>query len=441
MLDAPATVAGELSGFVAGFKGDNRLRNGDCVGYRIALDTDTIWDEDFATIIAAMVSVDNQQAVSEVWLGLGDDEGIAHEEPCGPTADDWLESGGSDWFGSGGWRFAQRPSNPFLQIRIVLRATPAAVRVKVTRLFAGQVFDPYLFNPHYEQAAEYNGWPKIANEEQVLHDFEDKAREACRTASYWAAQSFVRPFIVMREGEPRFPMLIGSVNSVLWYGIEPRHRLELYRELGCVGEGEVTLDCGAHAGQLAAYFALESGPQGRVIAFDPFAHNCLQVEAQAALNAPGRIRAVKAGVGARRQTLRVSILGQQTTAGDDRTSQDDTDIEIVPLDDYLDEKPTFIKIDVEGAEVDALIGAARLLRTCQPKIFIEVHTQFLGQFGYTLTDFFSKIPLDLYDVRFMVEGVDSAWRIYQPGLEAGVTTPLLVYAAPKAEEHSVLNGS
>ena len=90
-----------------------------------------------------------------------------------------------------------------------------------------------------------------------------------------------------------------------------------------------------------------------------------------------------------------------------------------------------LELHVEGAEVDALIGAAKLLRLCRPKIFVEVHTQLIGKFGYNLTDFFSQIPADLYDIKFIVEGVDSAWRPYEAGLEAGVTAPLLVFATPK----------
>jgi FkbM family methyltransferase len=423
LLPKQTKLTGEVSGFVAGIEGHGRLRDNDVVVYRISLDVTSIWDEDFATILAATINVDNQSAVSEIRVGLGDDGGLAYERACTPV--------GSDHFASGGWRFQNRPKNPYLQIRIILRETTAPIRVTAKRLFAGQDYDPYAFNPRYESAAEREGQLSVACGPDVLRDFERKARLACRTDTYLAAQAFIRPFLVMREGTPRFPMLIGSVNSIYWYGLEPQHTLEIFKELDCLSEGDVTLDCGAHAGQMAAYFSLLAGPSGRVIAFDPFAQNCLQVEAQDSLNGKGRIRAVKAGVGAKRHTVRVSILAQMTTTTDASTPEDFTDIDIVPLDDFIDEHPTFIKLDVEGAEVDALSGAAELLRRCTPKLFIEVHTQLIGQFGYDLTAFFSKIPLDLYDVKFLVEGVDVAWRMYEPGMEVGVTTPLLVLATAK----------
>jgi hypothetical protein len=45
----------------------------------------------------------------------------------------------------------------------------------------------------------------------------------------------------------------------------------------------------------------------------------------------------------------------------------------LPLDFLLDsfDPPTFIKIDVEGAEVDVLKGASRILKEIRPVIYYE----------------------------------------------------------------------
>ena len=45
-------------------------------------------------------------------------------------------------------------------------------------------------------------------------------------------------------------------------------------------------------------------------------------------------------------------------------------IDIVKLDDDLDDIPTFIKMDIEGAEKDALKGAERIIRDYSPKLAI-----------------------------------------------------------------------
>ena len=104
-----------------------------------------------------------------------------------------------------------------------------------------------------------------------------------------------------------------------------------------------------------------------------------------------------------------------TTTSRASALNDEMDIKIVPIDDFTDIKPTFIKLDVEGAEVAALRGAQRLLQEARPKIFIEVHTQFLGYFGHNLRDMFDAIPADI--LQYPVQG---GWRAPPlAGLPAG----------------------
>lgn len=415
-------ATGALHDFVGHIDGHGRFVDDDVVVIRLPLDADLVWDPDFAAIFTATFELDNPAAVAAIYLGIGDDRGLV----CEPHA------AGADrvhivW----GGRFLEPPRDPYFQIRLVMRATAAPLRIAATKLFAGHHFDPYVFNPQYREVAEHSGHPSFPGGAEVLATFERDARLAAQTGTYIDSQAFVRPYLVMREGAPRFPMLLGSVNAVYWYGIGSRHGLEFFKEWNCVSAGETVIDCGAHAGQMAAYFAIVAGPEGRVVAIDPFAQNCLQIAAQGQLNAPGRIRVIQAGVGSSRQTLHVSNRAQMTAKAETDDLGDRTEIEIIPLDDLRDIAPSFIKLDVEGAEVDALIGAAATLRQCTPKLFIEVHTQFIGRFGYTLTDLFAAIPAELYDVRVQIEGVDASWQPYTPGLEIGVTVPLLVYATPK----------
>jgi hypothetical protein len=46
----------------------------------------------------------------------------------------------------------------------------------------------------------------------------------------------------------------------------------------------------------------------------------------------------------------------------------------------------FIKIDVEGFELDVLRGAASVLHRDQPILFLEVHPHILPRFGATVDD-------------------------------------------------------
>lgn len=59
----------------------------------------------------------------------------------------------------------------------------------------------------------------------------------------------------------------------------------------------------------------------------------------------------------------------------DKVTEQDTGkrIEMVRLDDDISEKVTLIKMDIEGAEQDALLGSIRHIREEKPKLLISVY--------------------------------------------------------------------
>ena len=85
--------------------------------------------------------------------------------------------------------------------------------------------------------------------------------------------------------------------------------------------------------------------------------------ARFAINARGRARnTLEAGGGrSQRSSARETVL-----------------VPTLPLDDLLGQfrPPTFVKIDVEGAELLVLRGAGRLLRDVRPSVYIEVDERF-----------------------------------------------------------------
>lgn len=418
----PAEGEKTLAGFSAYATSEMDLEAGQAFMFRILLDAAEFWDRDFAAVFSANIRVRAGATVCDVQMGVADPSAGSFEKPAIPSDHTPAHIAIA-------WRYREVPHRPYLTFRVVLRERSPSMELEVSRVFAGQHYDPYRLNPAFRGAAR----PKRDdNTDRVLGGFERAVRSVGQPDAFIGSQAFIRPVLVLREGEVRFPMLLGTSNALDWYGLQPAHGIDFHREWGVIREDDIALDCGANAGQMAAYFAHVAGPGGRVIAFDPFLQNCLQVKAQAELNAPGRLITVQKGLGSRRKNFKVSNVVQMTSAAIP-VLDDTVTIEIVPLDDYIGENPTMVKLDIEGAEVDALRGAAKLMRQCRPRLFIEVHTPFLGQFGHTLTDFFDAIPGDIYEIRFQVEGRDKDWRIYEPGMETGVTDPMLVYAVPKAD--------
>lgn len=79
------------------------------------------------------------------------------------------------------------------------------------------------------------------------------------------------------------------------------------------------------------------------------------------------------GVWSGETKLRFNYLGNGNNSGRIE-EQGDEIIEAVSLDSILsDKKITFIKMDIEGAEYQALLGAERIIRKHQPKLAVSIY--------------------------------------------------------------------
>ena len=77
-------------------------------------------------------------------------------------------------------------------------------------------------------------------------------------------------------------------------------------------------------------------------------------------------------------------------------------VEITTLDDEWDElgKPdvSFMKLDIEGAELEALVGGVRLLQKCRPKILLEWYAENLPPYGVKASDLLRWAEANNYEV-------------------------------------------
>jgi FkbM family methyltransferase len=152
-----------------------------------------------------------------------------------------------------------------------------------------------------------------------------------------------------------------------------------------VPPGALVIDVGANVGFFTVRFA-DWVDRGRVIAIEPEEanyNNLLSTLRRAGLQE--RVQAVRA-VAAEQRGTRFLELNPLHPA-DHKLSLDDTGIPTVAvtIDDLAHEQDgltvTLIKIDVQGAELLVLRGAAEVLRTAHPALFIELHEKGLNKFG------------------------------------------------------------
>jgi FkbM family methyltransferase len=86
-----------------------------------------------------------------------------------------------------------------------------------------------------------------------------------------------------------------------------------------------------------------------------------------------KIHILDCAVGAERSILRFSMNGNPTS----KVDTVGTEVQCIPLDELFAEEPvTLIKMDIEGAEYDALVGARTIINRDHPILAICVyHTQ------------------------------------------------------------------
>lgn len=136
--------------------------------------------------------------------------------------------------------------------------------------------------------------------------------------------------------------------------------------LHALRRGELFIDVGANVG---SYTVLAAGGVGaRVIAFEPVPSTWTALRDNIHLNAlDDRVDARATGIGSRSQIVRMTVALDTTNhvlAGNtDVEAQEDTvEVPIVSLDDALrNEEPFMVKLDIEGYELEALLGAPQIL--------------------------------------------------------------------------------
>lgn len=173
--------------------------------------------------------------------------------------------------------------------------------------------------------------------------------------------------------------------------------------------GQHVLDLGAHYGYFSLLLAKAVGPSGHVVAFEANPENARLVRANVALNGmEDRVTVEQAAIGGQdlasvdlfagrggasmEWTLSESFATRESA---DAARPDAVRTRMVTLDGYLAGRPpvSLIKMDIEGAEAEALPAARTLLQQTRPTIVLEFHRDVawpaivaLREAGYRLED-------------------------------------------------------
>lgn len=175
------------------------------------------------------------------------------------------------------------------------------------------------------------------------------------------------------------------------YGLGGKPHLFLTAEerflLGLNFYGKTVFDIGGYIGIYTLFFARAVGPGGRVVTFEPHPANQRELAFNVRVNHFEHVTIVPVGIGGRCEQVDLLIDPIYPSRGfvaGARKSQHLPDrplermpITVKPLDHLVGTgqipPPDFVKIDVEGLELDVLRGMQQVMVTRKPQLLIEVH--------------------------------------------------------------------
>jgi len=195
----------------------------------------------------------------------------------------------------------------------------------------------------------------------------------------------------------------------------PQNEIYFADDLITVLANEVFVDCGAFDGDSVQEFLNRRAESfGQIIAIEPDPSNCKALEARIAslpIETRDRIQVIQSAAGSKYELVTFNATG---TAGSS-IGEGGYQVQCAPLDELLnDVKPTFIKMDIEGAEPDALLGARKIIQRDMPVLAICMYhaQEHLWQIPLLIHSFSSDYQL------FFRRYADECWE-------------LVCYAVPK----------
>ena len=237
-----------------------------------------------------------------------------------------------------------------------------------------------------------------------------------------------------RFEEIDFDFLIADEEAASWYGSPNQVMPERQWCRAHIRRGDVIVDCGAHHGMMTVLFALWTGPSGRVISYEALPWNAEVARQNVKMNglANVEVRAVGVGDSAKRITASNStnnVVVAQAGLVSSKGSES-VDVQLVRLDDDLGRgfEADFLKVDVEGSDLQALRGARHLLRS-RPIVDLELHNFLFEDPTKTLADIFRILKPRWYRYEILPEIFSQEWVYVDRG------TPDLKWLARQYNPH------
>lgn len=167
-------------------------------------------------------------------------------------------------------------------------------------------------------------------------------------------------------------------------------------------KGQTVIDVGANQGEYSLWAVKHTGPNGKVIAFEPMDGLFEQLKTNFSLNPSYRKALIPVKSGLSDEPGQLNLYGKEgDNEGVNTMFPTDThtvliqEIKLDTLDNQLQlmntGKVDLIKVDVEGAELQVLKGALNTLKKHKPNLMIEINREACQAGGYEPEEIFELL--------------------------------------------------
>ena len=191
----------------------------------------------------------------------------------------------------------------------------------------------------------------------------------------------------------------------LYKAVIRQHHADLFQDLKqFINRDGVVVDVGGHAGQFAKLFSGHLSQQGRVYSFEPGSYARSILACVKKIHGLRNLEIVPYALGSHQKTVSLQTpvkdsgavgygLSHTGDTTDDKRKTIAQPVSMTTLDDFVRQRGItrmdFIKIDIEGGEMDFFKGAVDTLKSFAPAVYTEINRDALKRFSYK--------PCDVYE--------------------------------------------
>ena len=202
--------------------------------------------------------------------------------------------------------------------------------------------------------------------------------------------------IETEQAGTKFRFIIYHRESKAWFG-QTNRDAAVEGAAKVIRDDEVVFDLGCNSGYHTAWFAVRCA-KGRVYSFDPYPWNAAATRAQAVLNRCSNVTVYPIGIGESDRSIEVDQTSSKTFNAELRPDHRML-IEVQKPDYFRDHNPTFLKIDIEGAEQE--IARSTILSWPSVKRgYVEMHTRFIECAGEDPRLFLRRLEREGFSIHF-----------------------------------------